>query len=81
MLHAKHKHFYGTATLGKKGQVVIPAAARSAIKAKKGEKLLVFGLGKDVVVLLKASNLESLASHLLRRVSMIQGIIKKSRKR
>lgn len=34
-------HFYGTATVGEKGQIVIPSGARKDMGIKKGEKLLV----------------------------------------
>lgn len=35
--------FWGTATVGSKGQVVIPAEAREALGIKSGDKLLVVG--------------------------------------
>lgn len=34
--------FYGSATVGDRGQIVIPAQARSALGIKPGDKLLVF---------------------------------------
>lgn len=42
----KENGFYGTTTLGERGQVVIPAKAREDFKLEKGEQLLVFGMGK-----------------------------------
>ncbi len=72
------KKFYGTTTLGEKGQLVIPAEARAAMSLKKGEKLLVFGLGSDLVVLSKLANLEKFAAHLADRLETIRGIIKKT---
>ena len=41
-----NKKVYGTTTLGERGQVVIPAAARSAMGLQKGDKLIVIGLKK-----------------------------------
>ena len=70
--------FYGTTTLGEKGQVVIPAQARKAMKTKKGEKMLVFGLGSDIIVLSKISNLEKFASHLTQKLKVMREIIKKN---
>ncbi len=35
--------FWGTATVGSKGQVVIPAEAREAVGIKSGDKLLAVG--------------------------------------
>jgi AbrB family looped-hinge helix DNA binding protein len=39
--------FYGAATVGERGQIVIPADARTALGIKPGDKLLVF---RDPVV-------------------------------
>ena len=72
------EQFYGTGTVGEKGQVVIPAAARTAMKLKKGEKLLIFGMGCDMLTLAKLSNLEQFASHLAGRLEVIREIIKKT---
>ena len=72
------KAFYGTTTLGEKGQVVIPAKAREVMDVKKGEKLLVFSMGTDLVVLSKLSNLEKFASHLAKKLQDIRDIIKKT---
>src|SRR5438105_4586088 len=49
----EHKHFYGTTTIGEKGQVVIPAEARKAMDLKTSDKLLVFGMGKSMVAIAK----------------------------
>ena len=35
--------FYGTVTVGERGQIVIPAEARSEYEISAGEKLLIFG--------------------------------------
>lgn len=75
------KQFYGTTTIGEKGQVVIPAEARVATKLKKGEKLLVFGMGEEVLIFAKLSNLEQFASVLSTRLKMVQKIIKKNKKK
>jgi len=71
---------YGTATVGEKGQVVIPAEARESMKLKKGDKLLVFGMGDDMIAFSKISQLEKFASHLSERLEAIRAIIKKSAK-
>jgi AbrB family looped-hinge helix DNA binding protein len=72
------KTFYGTTTIGEKGQVVIPVQAREAMKLKKGEKLLVFGFGREMLALSKLVHIERFASHLAQRLSIIQKIIKKT---
>jgi AbrB family looped-hinge helix DNA binding protein len=73
------EQFYGTTTLGEKGQVVIPAEARKSMGIEKGEKLLVFGMGCDMLTLTKLSNVEKFASHLSGRLDAIRGIIKNSK--
>lgn len=76
----RNEQFYGTATLGEKGQVVIPAEAREAMGLKKGDKLLVFGMGCDMVALSKLSKVEQFASHLSGRLEAIREVIKKVNK-
>lgn len=71
------EQFYGTATLGEKGQVVIPAEARASMDIRKGDKLLVFGMGCDMIALTKLSKVEQFASHLSGRLDTIREIIKK----
>jgi len=73
------EQFYGTATIGEKGQVVIPAEARESMDIKKGDKLLVFGMGCDMIALTKLSKVEQFASHLSGRLDAIREIIKKGK--
>lgn len=73
------EQFYGTTTLGEKGQVVIPAEARKSMGIKKGDKLLVFGMGCDMLAFCKLSKVERFASHLASRLDAIRDIIKKSK--
>jgi len=41
--HPTRGQFFGTATLGERGQIVIPKAARDLFELKAGDKLLVLG--------------------------------------
>lgn len=77
----KKREFFGTTTLGEKGQVVIPAEARNAFKLKKGEKLLVFGFGNDMVAFSKLSHMEEFAHHLEERLRGIRSMLKKQNKK
>jgi len=70
--------FFGTTTIGEKGQVVIPAEAREAMKLNKGDKLLVFGMGHDMIAFTKLSQVEQFASHLSQKLESIREIIKKT---
>ncbi len=73
------EQFYGTSTLGEKGQVVIPAQARKSMGIKKGDKLLVFGMGCDMLAFSKLSKVEQFASHLAGRLDTIREVIKNSK--
>lgn len=39
----KGKHFFGSVTVGERGQIVIPKKAREVFKIKPGDQLLMFG--------------------------------------
>ena len=69
------ERFYGTTTVGEKGQVVIPAEARQAMSIERGDKLLTFGIGSNMVAMVKLSELEQFASHLSERLEAIRKII------
>jgi AbrB family looped-hinge helix DNA binding protein len=69
--------FYGTTTIGEKGQVVIPLEVREKLKLEKGDKLMVFGMGGDMVALAKLSHFEKFEKHLSSQLNNIRSIIKK----
>jgi AbrB family looped-hinge helix DNA binding protein len=71
--------FYGTTTIGEKGQVVIPQEVREKMKLSKGEKLLVFGMGDDMVAFAKLSHFEKFEKHLSEKLGDIRSIIKKGK--
>jgi AbrB family looped-hinge helix DNA binding protein len=72
-----HKKFLGITTLGEKGQMVIPAEARAALKLVKGEKLIVMGAHEDTFVVMKASRFEAMASHFTKHLASVRKLIKK----
>ena len=74
------RFFYGTTTLGEKGQVVIPAEARKDMSIKKGEKLLVFAKDKDVLVFCKLADLAKITSKISAKLRSIQGLINVNQK-
>lgn len=80
MKHEAHgkKHFYGTTTIGEKGQVVIPMEARKAMGLKSGDKLLVFGMGGNMVTLAKFEQLEKMADKLNEKLQGLRDILKKA---
>ncbi len=66
--------------MGEKGQVVIPAEARKAMNLKKGERLLVFGMGKEMFAFTKFSQLQTFTKHLTAKLGELQEIIKENDK-
>lgn len=71
--------FYGSVTIGEKGQIVIPQEARENMKLKKGERLLVFGMDEDMLAVAKLSHIEKITSHLSKRLKMIKDVSKKNK--
>lgn len=69
--------FYGTATVGEKGQIVIPQEARKNMKLKQGERLLVFGMDEDMLAVAKLSHIAKITSHLAKKLKMISEVAKK----
>lgn len=60
------KKLYGTATVGTKGQIVIPSEAREELGIAPGDKLYIAGSpGKKVLFCLKEEHLE----HLIRKLT------------
>ena len=49
-----HMQYYGSATVGERGQMVIPAEARKALDINPGEKMVVFGGPGGRLVAVKA---------------------------
>lgn len=63
------KRLYGTATVGTKGQVVIPAEAREQLDIQTGDRLYVIGSPRSkVVALIKEEQveqfIEKMSAHL-----------------
>lgn len=63
------KKLYGTATIGSKGQVVIPADAREELGLKPGDRLYVLSaMQQGGIVFLKEELLESLVEQMSAQV-------------
>lgn len=52
------KHIWGTVTIGTKGQIVIPKAARDTFNLKDGDRIVVLGDEKEGIALVKAEVFE-----------------------
>jgi AbrB family looped-hinge helix DNA binding protein len=51
--------FFGTGTVGERGQIVIPASARQEMEVKPGDQFVFFAHGK-ILHLVKATEMEQL---------------------
>lgn len=70
------KKLFGTAMVGTKGQIVIPAEAREAFGIETGDRLYVVGShsGK-MVCLLQEEQLRSMLEHLTDNVELFRGVL------
>lgn len=60
--------FWGTTSLGERGQIVIPAGARKALNLKKGDKLVVVSKGNKFLGILKAEEISKELKSLLSKI-------------
>lgn len=66
---------YGSATVGERGQLVIPAEARKAFGVEVGDKVLVFGHGRGLLIL-KAEVVTELLAETLNQASSLEQLLK-----
>lgn len=75
------KHtFYGSTTVGERGQVVIPIKARRDFKIKSGEELLVTGAHGRFLMMMKISEMKGVMDELTSRVREFEKILTKTKK-
>lgn len=68
---------FGTATVGTKGQVVIPADARAELNITAGDRLYVLGAPDGgLVCFLKEEALETMTRHLTEQIESFRAIKK-----
>jgi AbrB family looped-hinge helix DNA binding protein len=69
---AKGKYIYGIATVGERGQIVIPKEARDHFHIKPGDKVVVAGDLKKGIAIAKANVMKELALKILGAVSDVR---------
>ena len=75
------KRLFGTATVGTKGQVVIPADSREAFDIKSGDRLYVVGSSKSGWIgLLKEEQLRAMIEHLTDNIDQFRTVIENADK-
>ena len=60
------KHIWGTVTIGSKGQIVIPKAARETFELNEGDRLVVLGDDAEGIALVKADVFEQRVQEALK---------------
>ncbi len=80
-MHSKPCTFYGTATVGSKGQIVIPQEAREELGIKPGDKLVIIGL-KDRAMLgvCTVDGVETFLGEMTDRLDSIRKVIDTTKK-
>ncbi|QQG50953.1 MAG: AbrB/MazE/SpoVT family DNA-binding domain-containing protein [Candidatus Saccharibacteria bacterium] len=69
------KKLYGTATVGTKGQIVIPANARVELSIESGDRLYVVGSPESGFLgLIKEESLEQIIEHLSEQVQNFRSL-------
>ena len=75
------KKLFGTATVGSKGQVVIPAEAREELNIKAGDRLYVVGSPDGGFLgLLKEDSLEQIMQHMTSQIENFRAMKNKQDK-
>ncbi len=76
------KKLYGTATVGTKGQVVIPADAREDIGIQPGDRLYVVGsTSKKFVGFIKEEQLRQIVEHITDNVEMYKTALENNKRK
>jgi AbrB family looped-hinge helix DNA binding protein len=69
--------FYGSVTIGERGQVVIPIEARKELELEPGAKLLVFGGPyPGALMLAPAEAITESLSGIIARLSQLEGLLR-----
>ena len=76
-IEGERPKFYGSATVGERGQVAIPAAARRDLDIAPNAKLLVFGgPGKHTLMLIKAESVAEFIANATDKLARFEQLLK-----
>ena len=83
MGHPIHeKKLYGTATVGTKGQIVIPSDAREELNIQPGDRLyVVCGMNKSGIVLIKEEKLAEMVDKFTAHAEAFRSLQQQTNKR
>lgn len=78
-VHLVEERVYDVATVGERGQIVIPAKARKDFGIKPGDKLMVIRGMDDVgIILIKTKKLSSMLEQIVKTISKIKQVGERS---
>jgi len=70
---------YGTATVGERGQLVIPAELRKSLNIKSGDQLMVFAkLDKKIISLMPTKDFSQFLNRAAKLISKLERKVPKS---
>lgn len=68
--------FYGTAVIGERGQIVIPAEARRAAELTPGTRMIVLGgPGGKMLMLAKADSIAEMMTRMMEHMSKLEKLM------
>jgi AbrB family looped-hinge helix DNA binding protein len=74
----KDMKFYGSSTVGERGQIVLPAKLRNDFSIKKGDKLLVIGNADSYrIVLVNPESMSTYLDQMSQQIDKMKSTIKK----
>ena len=70
--------FYGSTTIGERGQVVVPAEARKDLNLTPSTKVMVFGrlMGGEGLMIIKADSVSEILAHASRLMTGVEEVLK-----
>ena len=67
---------FGTATIGERGQVVIPAGIRKRLRLKNGERFIVFFAHSEAVIFVPANRFGKMISEFDKKLAKFKHLTK-----
>jgi AbrB family looped-hinge helix DNA binding protein len=78
--HPHKPAFYGTATIGTKGQIVIPAEAREELGLRPGDKVVVIGIKEHGMLgICPVSSVEKMLAQTTEQLEYIQKVMQQTK--
>ena len=80
--HPHEPEFFGSATVGERGQIVIPADARQKLEIKPGDKLLIFSRfpGPKGLLIMKSEQVSRFVSSAVARLTKMEELAREEDK-